>query len=410
MKIDETLLRNYAKSILKIGVNLHKGQNLLIDAAAEQWPFVNILAEEAYKAGARFVKVRATDPHLLRARLDHADESTLDYVPPFESAEVQSMIDDTWALIHLEGPQDPHLFDDANPERISTIEKARRQVRLPLSIAMMNGRCPWVIAPVPTAKWAAQVLGKDPSPATTDEFWNVLIPILSLDKPDPVAVWSEHSATLKKRAKVLNDTQYEYVRFEGPGTDLKIFLSDRAWWHGGVFKSHDDRDFLPNFPTFEVFTTPDYRLTQGRVQVTCPVRVLGRDVEGAWFQFKDGRVMDFGADVGAETLQRFFEVDEQSRYLGEVALVDINSPIYQTNTLFHSILLDENAACHMALGRGLSIGIRDGGKLSPEEMKAIGCNDSLQHTDFMIGSPEISVFGGKNDKEDPIIRAGTFVI
>lgn len=409
--MEEQFLRNYARVILTVGVNLQDGQKLLISSEPVHWEFVTILAEEAYKMGAQFVRVEAQHPTLLKARVAHAKESTLDYIPTNLTVDQQTMIDERWALVHLDGMEDPNTFDALDQDRNVVIQKAGRMARRPLSAAMTAGVCSWVNVSVPTEKWAAQILGTNPSPEAVEELWKVFIPILHLDTADPVQSWQDHSDTLKKRGKILSDSRYDYIRFVGPDTDLKIGLTPKSVWAGGVFKSKEGHEFLPNLPTYEVFTTPNYKLAEGRVKVMRPVKVLGSTVENAWFEFKDGGVVDFGASKGRELLEKYFSIDEQSSYLGEVALVDIQSPIFQSGKVFNSILYDENAACHIALGRGLTTGLENGADMSEDELKALGCNMSLQHTDFMVGSPEVSVFGIKEGQPDvTIIKNGEFVI
>ncbi len=311
--MEEQFLRNYAKVILTVGVNLQDGQNLLIGSEPVHWEFITILTEEAYKMGAQFVRVEAQDPHLHKARVAYAKESSLDYVPTNLTVDQQTLIDERWALVHLDGMEDPDIFDGQDQDRNAVVQKARQVARLPFSVAMTTGVCPWVIASVPTEKWAAQILGTDPSPEAVAELWKVFIPILHLDTDDPVQSWQDHSNTLKKRGKILSDSHYDYIRFVGPGTDLKIGLTPKSVWAGGVFTSKDGYEFLPNLPTYEVFTTPDFRLAEGRVKVTRPVKVLGSTVENAWFEFKDGGVVGFGATKGRELLEKYFSIDDQSR-------------------------------------------------------------------------------------------------
>lgn len=409
--MNDHFLRNYAKVILRIGVNLQEGQNLYISAEPIHWDFITYLVEEAYQLGAQFVKVDAHHPAAFKARISYARDAYLGYVPTNFTVEQQTMMDESWAVVSLDGMEDPHVYDNMDQDRNSVVQKATRKARLPFSKAMITGQCPWVIAAVPTEKWAAEILETTPSPAAVDQMWEIMKPILHLDQPDPVKSWEAQSAALKRRARILTENRLSYVRFEGPETELKISLSSQARWVGGLFKATAGYEFLPNLPTYEVFTTPDYRFTEGRAKVTRPVKVFGSDVENAWFVFKDGAVVDFGADKGATNLEKYLAIDDQSKYLGEVALVDINSPIYQSQRTFHSILYDENAACHIALGRGLPITFDNGDQLSEKELAEMGCNLSIQHTDFMIGSPEISVFGGKSDNSEmAIIKKGEFVI
>ncbi len=237
------------------------------------------------------------------------------------------------------------------------------------------------------------------------------MPILRLDQKSPSEAWKRQDQILKARSKTLNELKFDHVHFEGPGTDLKVFLGPQTIWDGGSHATFDRRAYMPNIPTEEVFTAPDYRKTEGRVLVTRPVKVLENQVLDAWFEFSEGRVTDFGAKAGKEWLERYFAIEEASRYLGEVALVDVSSPIFQSGRIFESILFDENAACHIALGSGFPTAIKGGDSLSDDELKKLGCNIAIVHTDFMIGSEKTSVSGiAKNGKRVPIISKGRFVI
>ncbi len=409
--MEQHILEAYAQVILRVGINLQKGQNLMIVTEPVHWPFVNIVAAEAYKIGAHYVQTDIVDPGLLKARIEHADAATLDYFPETINSQYHVVVNEKWSIIYIDGDEDPGFFDNADPERSAMIEKSRRKARMFFSQAMVNGICPWVIAPVATEKWAAKILGMPPSAEAREQLWHLLSGILLLEEADPVASWWQISDGLNQRARMLNAKQLSYVRFAGPGTDLKVYLTPHSQWVGGAHPGQNGFKYLANLPTFEIFATPDYRRTEGTVRVTRPVKVLGSNVEEGWFKFAHGKVVEYGAKKGRELLDKFFAMEAQAAYLGEVALVDSSSPIFKTGKLYDSILLDENAACHIALGRGLTVGLKDGHSYSQEALDAMGCNVAMQHTDFMIGSGEISVYGDLADgREEPIIEAGHFKI
>ena len=240
----------------------------------------------------------------------------------------------------------------------------------------------------------------------------MLIRVLRLDKTDPVAEWKSLGEKLISRSKVLTEMNLDKLIFTGPGTDLEIGLNKGSFWLGGPAKAANGRAFLPNIPTEEVFITPDYNRTNGKVKVTKPVKVLENSLTGIWFEFKDGKVIDFGSDNCTDILEKFLNTDEGARFLGEVALVDKNSGVHRSGYIFNSILYDENAACHIALGRGFPSCFSNKDELiTPEEMKKSGCNYSLVHTDFMIGSEVINVTGVTQDgKKVEIIKDGEFKI
>jgi aminopeptidase len=309
------------------------------------------------------------------------------------------------------------------------MEKAGMRLRRQLQA----DRFPWLVVASPTEKWAEKVLagpaggagtgapasgadnpGRGPAfsrPRALDDLWETMKPILRLDREDPVAAWREQSERLKRRSAVLDELSVEWLHFEGPGTDLWVAIPERAIWVGGPARTPEGTEFLPNLPTEEVFTTPDYRYTTGHVAVTRPVRVMNKVVEGAWFEFSDGKVVSSGARENAEVLERYFSMDAGAAYAGEIALVDAGSPIFQSGRVFYNTLLDENAACHIALGGSYPTCLEGGEKLSDEELPGIGANVSFVHTDFMIGSEEVDVTARTRDGRDvAVLRDGRFVI
>jgi len=410
MKMETDELRKYAQVILKIGVNLQEGQNLLIRGEPMHWSFFVLLAEEAYSMGAKYVRVTSQHPALAKARANFSSESYLEYVPDYVSSDLKEMIDEAWAIVTIEGMEDPAAFDDIDKEKHAIIRKTHSRRVQPFFEHIVGGKCAWCIAPLPTPKWAALIYDRKATSAARKALWENLKDVLFLREDDPVARWQQESALLKERAQKLNELKLDHLLFKAPGTELKVGLTPVSKWFGGQFKGARGAHFLPNLPTFEVFSTPDYRRTSGTVRVTKPVRVLGSEVCGAWFKFLDGRVVEFGAESGRELLEHYFKIDEKSQFLGEVALVDSSSPIYKTGHLFHSILLDENAACHIALGRCIPIAVENGTGMSEKELDAAGCNTAIQHTDFMIGSDEIDVIGFNENGRFPIIEKGLFVL
>lgn len=398
----------YADLIIA-SVNLQQGQNLLVKAEPGHWGFVTALAARAYDHGARYVHVYADHPLLHRARIEHSRPEYLGYVPDFRRDANNLMLDESWALVSIKSPEDPDALAGVDAQRNGTVQKAIFEADFPFRRAVQADRLRWTVVAVPTQKWAAKVLGREAGPTAEDELWNVMTPILRLDRPDPRAAWSEHRARLAARREALDALSLEAVRFDGPGTDLTVGLAERSIWVGGGAQSPDGLEFMPNLPTEEVFTTPDFRRTTGRVAVTRPVQLLGTIVEGAWMRFDEGRVVECGAKDGAQTLERYFELDDRARYLGELALVDADSPIYRSGLVFYNTLFDENAACHIALGSSYPKCLRDGETLSPDEYRAAGGNTSTLHTDFMIGSPQVTVTGiRRGGGEVPIIDGGAF--
>lgn len=409
--MNEQVMRNYAKVVLTTGVNLQRGQNLVVRAEPIHWPFLNILAEEAYKMGARFVRIESDHAALQKARVDHSQEEYLDYVPGYVTKTLDTYLEEGWARLAIDGKENPNILRDVNKTRLGKVSRAQSLATKPFMEQVMAGKLSWCVIGVPTPGWAAEVFNCEPSAEAEKKLWELLIPILRLDKPDPVKAWQEHANKLVRRATWLNNKNFREVHFEGPGTDLHVTLAKRSMWEAANAKTTAGLEFMANVPTEEIFTTPDWRGVEGKVRCTKPVTIMGTQVDGMDFVFKNGSVVEFNAKTGREALEQYLKMDEGATRLGEVALVGVDSPIHRAGRVFSSILFDENASCHIALGSGYINTWRDGASMSTEQKTAEGFNDSIVHTDFMIGSEAVSVTGVTHGGERvAIIVKGEFVI
>jgi aminopeptidase len=322
------------------------------------------------------------------------------------------LVEEDWAMIVLVGTEDPYILASLDPERNTKAVKAVAEAAKPFRKAIQNNTIQWTVVFAPTEILAGKIMNMSPSPEAIDRLWKVLTPILHLDDDDPSATWIKSGENLKRRASVLNTLKLKEVYFKGPGTDLKIVLSQKTVWKGGSSVSEKGIEFSPNIPTEEVFTAPDFRETEGRVRITRSVFVpaIGKMIEGAWLEFSAGKVTDYGADKGRDVLDQYLAIDPAAAYLGELALVDSSSPIFKSGKIFYNILFDENASCHIALGSAYPGCYEGGGKMSDDELKANGINVSNLHTDFMIGSPDVDVTGKTWDgRKIDIIINGEFV-
>ena len=398
-------------NVLLSAVSLTEGQCLFIRSEPIHWEFVNTLAREAYRRGAKYVQVDSYHAGLYRERIDHSREEFLSYVPGYRSKIHEHYVNEKWARIVIAGQEDPDLLASLDPKRNGVAQKALANVDFPLRRATQSDKIRWVVTALPTPGWAAKVFGCEPGPEASEKLWKVMEPIMRLDQPDPVAAWVAHGEALGARQNALVELDLHSVRFVGPGTNLTIGLPAKAVWIGGGSKSPDGLWFLPNLPTEEVFTTPDYRRASGEVTLTRPALILGRTVLGARFRFEEGTVVEWSATEGEETLTELFAIDEQARHLGELALVDAQSPIYKSGLVFHNTLFDENAACHIAFGSSYPGGIPGGDDMNPEEYRAAGGNVSAIHLDVMIGSPEVDVIGVTRDgRSVPIMEKGIWKV
>ena len=390
-----TFLEKYANVILT-SLNLQEGQNLLVRTEPVHWKFASIIAAEAYKRGARYVRVDSNDkenPLLYKARVENSRDKYLDYVPAFRIETQRLLVEENWALVALKGTEDPDFLSTLDPARNTKAGKAVAEAGKPFREAIQNHRIQWIVAFAPTEILAGKIMNIPPTLEAIDKLWEILIPILHLDEEDPSAAWVRSGKTLKRRASALNGLKLKEVYFKGPGTDLKIGLSQKAIWEGGSSVTAKGIEFSPNIPTEEVFTAPDFRTTEGRVKITRPVLVpaIGKMIEGAWLEFKEGKLINYGAESGKDVLDQYLAIDPAAAYLGELALVDSNSPIFKSGKTFYNILFDENASCHIALGSAYPDCYEGGSNMSEEELMANGINVSNLHTDFMIGSPDVDV-------------------
>lgn len=393
-------LSAYADLLVQCGVNLQPGQALRIGAELEHVDFVRLVTAAAYRAGALYVHIDWTDTPTAKQRLLYSQPDYLDFLPAFEVARHQEMVDDTWARIALTGDAYPDIFDDVDPLRIRRISLARAQKLKFYSHAQMANHLPWCVASVPTQAWAQKVFS-DCSPAEAlQKLWATVLRTCRLDQPDPVAAWQAHDQSLKGVVAFLAKHAVRAVRFVDPvpdaagrpSTDLTIGLTDAPQWLGGGSTTPKGQAFFANMPTEEVFSTPHCGRTEGWVRTSKPTFPLERRVENAYFRFVQGEVVEYTAEVGQDVLDQFFAIPG-ARRLGEVALVDVRSPVNQVNTTFYDILFDENAACHVAFGEAYPEGMAGSAGMSEAELASHGVNIADTHVDFMIGTPTMSLYG-----------------
>ncbi|MBB6481451.1 aminopeptidase [Spirochaeta isovalerica] len=402
-------LKEYAEIILRSGINLKEGQCVRIRCGVEDYHFARLLGQEAYRMGSGYVHIDILDNYLDLSRFSYQKEEQLDYIPHFLIDEGRVMLDEDWANIRIDNVGEGNVLKDADPGNVARNRRALGRELKFFNRSLMADEHSWCVVALPGKSWAEKVLGKG---ATVEELWDVLKPILRLDRDDPTEAWEEHNNTLHARCDRYNGLKFDRIRFRSEGTDLTVGLSERSLWCGGPMPLADGRLYNANIPSEEIFTTPDWRRTEGYVKVTKPVSVREKMVTGAEFRFEKGKVVSFRAEEGEDALKEYFDTDEGASFLGEIALVQNDSPISNSGLIFHSILYDENASCHMALGAGYPSCLKDFKELdSAEKLKDAGCNDSMVHTDFMIGGPDTELTAYTVDgKEIPLMKDGNFLL
>ena len=407
MTPDERLER-YADLVIRVGANVQPGQEVVLTYQVEHVPISRAVTRAALRAGARRVHPYVTDLHLRKAAIELGPAEELGVTPSHLLDWARTWRDTRPAIVQLTGNPEPALFDGLDPVLVGRSEpKDLREIYLPLVTDRIVN---WVIVPAPNEGWAEVVFGEP----DTERLWEAVSTAMRLDEPDPVAAWRDHAAELNARAAALNERRFDAIRFLGPGTDLVVGLLDASRWLCATFETNTGIEHLPNIPTEEVFTTPDWRRTTGVVRSTYPLVVPGvyARVDGLEVRFEDGKIVDVQADGdGADVIRTQLESDPRAPFLGEVALVDSSSRISQSGLVFHDTLFDENASCHIAYGSGLPMAVEGADGQGAEELIAAGVNVSGTHTDFMIGGPEVEVDGlDGSGTVTPIIRDNSWVL
>lgn len=400
----QTMLNRYARLLVVHGANVQPGQLVSISGEICHREFALLVAQEAYRAGASSVILDLVEPRLQKFKLDTVDEKHLGFVPRHVSAKFQQVLDEQGATIKLLGPEFPLILADVDPKRVNIERKAFYQaVQSFYEEGIGKSKVQWTIGAVATPAWGERVFPELKGAAAEKALWLELFKIVRVENDDYLAVWKEHNRKLHGRSKRLNELKVRELHFKGPGTDLVVGLSPRARFKGGTDVGPRGAEFEPNIPTEECFTTPDYRVTTGTVKATRPFLVNGVLVKGLTMTFEKGEIVSFEAEAGSDTFREYISSDAGARRLGEVALVGVDSPIYQSGRIFEEILLDENAACHIAVGSAYKFCIDGGGTMTKEDLAAIGCNESCVHTDMMISSDQVDVTARTESSGDIVI-------
>ena len=395
----KTVLRQYARRIARVGVNIQKGQDAVIQAELDQPEFIAVLVDECYKAGARKVTVEWSYQPLQKLHVRHRSPKTLAAVEDWELAKLNHRADTLPCMIYILS-EDPDGLAGMNQEKNARAMQERYKVIKPIRDRMDN-RYQWCIAAVPGVKWAKKIFPDEPRGRAVEKLWEAILST-SRATDEPEKAWREHNADLAKKCEYLNSLGIESLHYKSSnGTDLRVgLIPDALFMGGGENALGSGYYFNPNIPSEEVFTTPRAGDADGIVYSTMPLSYRGELIEDFWVRFEKGRAVEVHAEKGTALLQQMISMDDGAAMLGECALVPFDSPIRNSGILFYNTLFDENAACHLALGNGFSNCIKDYDKYTLDECREKGVNDSQIHVDFMIGSEDLDIVAHTRDGRD----------
>ncbi|RDW20477.1 aminopeptidase [Oceanobacillus chungangensis] len=408
--IEQQLLEKYAALALQTGVNLQKGQPLMINATIEGADFAKIVVRKAYELGASDVHINWADDELTLLKYENAPDGVIADYPDWKVALHDTYAEAGAAVLSIRSTN-PDLLQNIDPARVAKANKASAEKMKNFRSYTMNDRIPWSIISIPSGDWAQKIFPDKTREDAIASLWDAILKIVRVDQEDPIAAWDAHNATLKTAREVLNDRNYKKLVFKSPGTDLEIELPEGHIWKGGSAKAETGVMFNPNMPTEEVFTMPHKYHVNGTVASTKPLNYGGSIIDNFSLTFKDGKVVDFKAEQGEEVLSHLLDADEGARRIGEIALVPDESPVSQSGLIFYNTLFDENASCHIALGKAYPTNLEGGAAMTAEELDEHGVNDSLIHVDFMIGSNQLDIDGVKQDgTTEAVFRSGTWAL
>ena len=404
----KTVLKEYAKLLAYCGLNIKKGDVVIINASLDQPDFVVMAAEACYKRGAARVMVEWDYQPMTKLTYKKATVTTLSKMEDFEVDKLKYRRDKLPVHIYIES-EDPDGLKGINQAKVSKASQARFKIIKPYREAMDN-KYQWCIAAAPGEAWAKKVFPGEQKNRAMEKLWEAILYTARVDD-DPVAAWEAHNKDLASRCDYLNSLGIETLEYRSAnGTDFRVGLLEDALFMGGSECAQGSGiEFNPNIPSEEVFTSPKKGVAEGLVVASKPLSYRGELIENFSIRFEDGKAVEVYAERGEDLLREMISMDEGAPYLGEVALVPYDSPIRNSGVLFYNTLFDENAACHLALGHGFTNVLKDYDKYTTKECYDKGITDSMIHVDFMIGTEDLSITAITRDgKRVPIFENGNW--
>lgn len=408
--MNQKIYEEYAKLAVEIGINLKEGQDVEITASTKCADFVKEIVKVCYADKARSVKVEWLNEEIDKLRWLYEDEKVMSEVLTWQEEKAKHRAETLPCKIYVDDA-DPDAYNGIDLKKYAAVRKARYSVLKKYS-DMEDNRNQWVIVAIPSVKWAKKVFPALSDDEAVSKLWEAIIKTMRLDQKDPVQAWKDHIDDLQEKSNKLNEMNLDYLEYKSSnGTDLTLKLQPNHYWISARETNMLGNDFTANMPTEEVFTMPKRDGVDGVVVSTKPLSLQGQLVENFKVTFKDGKCVEVTAEKGQDVLENMLNMDENSRHLGEVALVPYDSPINQTGLLFSNTLFDENACCHLAFGEAFKNNIRGYENMSEEDFKKVGFNESINHVDFMIGSDDLDIVGvDHNGNRYQIFKNGVWAI
>ena len=403
------ILKKYATLAVKMGVNLQEHDTLVVSAPIECSEFAREIAEAAYVSGAKDVVVHYNDQKLQKINLNNSSVETLSEIPNWSSESYNYYARNGANFISISS-SDPDAFKGIPMEKIAAFQKAKQLALKEYYEKAMSNKVRWCVLSVPSEAWASKVFPELSTEDAMEKLWEVIFKVVRVDKEDPIEAWVTHNKNLNEKISFLNKNAFKSLHYKNnKGTDLTVELPKGHIWLGGGEESSSGIEFNANMPTEEVFTLPKRNGVNGTVVSSKPLSYGGNLINNFSLTFKDGKVVDFTAEEGADALKKLLDNDEGSKYLGEVALVPFDSPISNSGIVFYNTLFDENAACHFAFGNAYPSCLVGGTEMNDEELAKNEVNTSLTHVDFMVGTEDLDIVGiTENNDSIQIFKNGNW--
>lgn len=401
-------LEQYAELAVQIGINVQKGQIIMINTTVDTLEFTRLVVKKAYEAGAKRVHVNYTDPVQTRTHFEMAPEEAFHEYPAWSVVQRDEIIDTGGAFLWIDA-EDPDLLTGISAKRLSDSQKSAGRALERYRQAVGTDKIAWSIIAIPSREWAEKVFPDLEGTEQMNALWKAIFKTVRIGEGDAIAQWKQHIEMLEARAAQLNSKKFKKLHYTAPGTDLTIELPDKHIWMSGASKTPQGNAFIANMPTEEVYTVPLKYGINGVVRNTKPLVYQGNIIDGFTLEFEKGKIIKAQAQTGQELLDEMIQADNGAAYLGEVALVPHQSPISDSNILFFNTLFDENASNHLAIGDSYPTCLEGGRELERKQLESVGLNTSIVHEDFMIGSASMDIDGIHADgTREPVFRNGNW--